>query len=169
MPDGKAYNSLGQILAHGGEIGLGIAISRGASQAQIAAVIQRRYPELPGSDAERLYEISLAGSQAGLYINSLSRDVNIPLEAVPIQPSLFGVDPLGRRLFIAAEVTNPATGESVNIREPVDFTDTIGEMIRYLQGLIDAWADQSPDLVEALGGEQENLLEQYFLFAERRF
>lgn len=169
MTAGKAYNSLGQIIAHGGEVSVGILLSQGLQPGQVAAIISKRYPNLPPDQAADLLSIGEAGAEAAREINELGLDQRMPLELVPINSELFGSTPLGRRLFVAAELTNGATGESVQVRQSVDPTDTIGQMLNYLQGLIDAWSDQSPDLAEKLGEEREILLDQYFLFVERRF
>lgn len=132
-------------------------------------VISERYPDLSAIEATQLYDIAAGGSRAGQFLNTLSADQPFPLEVIPIQRSLFGVEPLGRRLLVAAEISNQQTGESIEVREPIDPLSTIGDMLRYLQSLLDAWSDQSPDLAEALQLEKDTLLDQFFLFAERRF
>lgn len=169
MPSPKAYNSLGQILTHGGEIGLAIRISRGLSESDALSVISERYPGLPIDQQRELYDIAEAAALGGRTLNELSADQQIPLEAIPINPYLFGAEPLGRRMLVAVEMSNSQTGQVVQVREPINPSDTIGQMIHYLESLIDAWSEQSPDLAEALQLERQTLLEQFFLMAERRF
>lgn len=165
----REFNSLGQILAAGGEVSIGIQIARGMSSGRALQLIQERYTALDAQDQATLLDISLQGVAAGEYLNGLGTDDPIDLSNIPVNGNLFGDDMAGRRLLVAGTMRNGNTGDGTDIREAFATVGTAGEMIRYLQSLIDNWSEEYPELAEIWKDEQESLMDWTFDFAERRF
>jgi hypothetical protein len=99
MVDSRPFNSLGQILAQGGEIALARAIESGYSSQQIDALFDRRFNPVTQETRDELFALAEAGLAAGTAINELPPDQLIPLEMVPVNPDLFGDDSAGLRVF----------------------------------------------------------------------
>lgn len=169
MAESKQFNSLGQILAHGGEISLGLAISRGETAGQVFQTIATRWPDLSPQDRAELYGIANQGAAAGAYLNTLGPGEMPDLDLIPVNASLFGESSGGKRILFVADVTNPSTGETIGVREGFAVNDTLEAMIQYLSMLIQQWQDTSPTLGERFRAERETLLDFYWNFAERKF
>jgi len=105
MSEGESqpYNSLGQIIAAGGEIALGLAIVHGWTDRQIALLFSRRFEPMRAEDRQRLTDIANAAIGAADRINAIPVGGDISLSDVPIIPGLFGDEPEGRRVKIIGE------------------------------------------------------------------
>lgn len=101
MSSDQPFNELGQILASGGEIALGLAISRGWSDRQIALLFARRFEPMREEDRERLVTTANRMVEAARYLNDIGDDDEIQLGNVPINPYLFGINPGGARAKVA--------------------------------------------------------------------
>lgn len=97
MSSDQPYNSLGQILANGGEIALGLAISRGWTSGQIALLFARRFDPMAPDDRQRLIDLAERSVAAANAINAQQPGDDIDIEGVPINPYLFGDEPGGKR------------------------------------------------------------------------
>lgn len=71
MSSDQPYNELGQILANGGDIALGLAISRGWSSGQIALLFASRFSPMRPEDERRLHTLAFAATEAAERINSM--------------------------------------------------------------------------------------------------
>jgi len=170
MANPNRYNSLGQILAAGGEISLGLMLARGATESDVLTMIALRYPGLPQSDVQALYDIAEAGATAGVRINYLSLDEYLDIAELPTQPSLFGTDTQGRRYRLVADVTDNLTGRTIQVALDPFQQENIEQLTQAFGGLIQRWLDESPALKERFA----EVLVQHdisvnFLFAEKRF
>lgn len=97
MADEQPYNSLGQILASGGEIAVGLALYHGWDSNRLALLLGRRLRVAPGSDTDELIRIAEDAIASGEYLNSLTPDDIIDPGQIVTNPVLFGDDPQGRR------------------------------------------------------------------------
>lgn len=97
MPSNQPYNELGQILAGGGDIALGLAISRGWTSTQIALLFARRFEPMRPGDRERLTALAERAVEAAGTIEGLDLSDPVDPSTIPTNPYLFGDEPDGRR------------------------------------------------------------------------
>lgn len=116
MSSEQPYNSLGQILASGGEIALGLAMSHGVSPERIQALFARRFDPLQPNDRATLEQIARAGVAAGEMLSGLAPGESIPIHSIPINPNLFGDEPAGRRIKIIGEWQFPNSEQWIETR-----------------------------------------------------
>lgn len=164
------YNSLGQILAAGGEVSVGLLIARGASQADVISEIQQKYPDLPVNDVAALYDISLGMAQAGVNLTAGNASQLFDLGLIPVNPSLFGDEPDGRRIKLVINAFSQATGKDTlfytELADSLDLATVFADAADKLQ----QWVDESPEMLERMGvNVEEAKLHLSILFAERRF
>ena len=121
MSQGNEYNSLGQILAAGGEQAIAKAIFEGRSPDWISLMIDRRFGPLLESDKQRLGEIGSEIASAGEKVNNRSAIDRLKLADIPINSSLYGAESEGQRVRVIGVIDNEF-GEPV-IRVTLDFPD----------------------------------------------
>lgn len=103
MSSGQPYDELGRILAEGGEISLGIAISHGYSPARIALLVARK---MAGATQEQLAEVEKLARQAidaAEKLNQMRGPDKIDPSIFPLNERLFGDNPDGRRAFVSID------------------------------------------------------------------
>lgn len=169
MSTDQPYNSLGQILAQGGEIALGLAIQHGWTDTQINQLFARRFEPMQPSDRQRLTDIARAAVANVGQIEDIGDDSAIPISSIPINPELFGEEYSGKRSLFVTEVWNPITGKWIQIR--LDFPG-----IPSPQDIANAAADElrnrsrrSPGRGNIKGVEEEEDLQVRIVLQERRF
>lgn len=70
MSTDNPYNELGQILAEGGEIALGLAIANGWTDSQLSALFARRFLPMRDEDREQLTGLAQAAVEAANIFNA---------------------------------------------------------------------------------------------------
>lgn len=164
------YNTLGQILAAGGEVGVGLLIARGASRADVTAEIQQRFPDLPVNDVAALYDISFDIAQAGQNLTASDASRLFDLGLIPVNPSLFGSEPEGRRIQLVLNATNNNTGKSVLVYQDLADDTTLASVFDDAFERLAGWIAQYPKLAEYVGIDLELASMDFDVFlAQRRF
>lgn len=141
----QPYNSLGQIIAAGGEIALGLAIAYGWSDRQISLLFARRFEPMTPDDRRRLTDIAEASVNAARELNESGPSAGIGLGDVPIIPGLFGESPEGLRFKVIGEFQFDEGGKWYSAR--LDFPDvpTWQEMIAAIEAYAMNVSHRSPD------------------------
>lgn len=170
MSSDQPYNELGQILANGGEIALGLAISRGWSSSQIALLFAQRFEPISEIDRQRLIGLANRAVVAASEINDLDDDDIIPPDMIPTNPYLFGDEPGGRRGKIAGRWQDENTGQWYDFRMDVaDITDKAAMLEQANEMARDNWNKYPEGKKGGFGqGELEHITIQLIL-AEKRF
>lgn len=169
MSTDNPYNSLGQILAEGGEIALGLAISRGWSDQKIAALFARRFEPMADADRNRLTSLANAAVSAADQINAAIDGGEIDPSALPINPSLFGADPGGRRAILITEFSPDEGATWFEAR--IDFADvpTVAELQAAIEQEAARRITDSPSAFGQTRGQEGPELQFRVTFGERRF
>ena len=169
MSNAHRYNSLGQILAAGGEIGIALQIAAGKDRNQVAVIIASRFPGLSLADTKRLYDFASQMAEAGQHSDWSSGEEIIDVESWPVNPYLFGNDPLGRRALIAGTYTSPATGKVIDIRAEIAGTETLDEVIEGLLEKLAKFITMSPAFANRIGFDTGSASDFIFSITERRY
>ena len=119
----QPYNSLGQIIAQGGEIALGLAIAHGWTSGQIALLFARRFEPMRDDDRERLVAIADRSFRAAYLLSNKPDDFGISLDDIPIIEGLYGGENEGRRIKVIGEWQFEEGGQWYETR--LDFPDLI--------------------------------------------
>lgn len=163
------YNELGQILAQGGEIPIGIAISLGYGRQRIGKLIERKFGAMLESDVAKLYGIAEAGANAGRLITE--KGIQTPIDLADIPTNALWGESLhqGNRGIIVAEYSPAEEGSRIQTRFWIPDFNSIEQLFSDLKETLAKWQKQSP-------GAFGTVLKEYFpdfdisiLFAERRF
>lgn len=170
MSSDQPFNELGQILAAGGEIALGLAISRGWTSGQIGLLFAKRFDPITEHDRARLFAIANAAVEAAATIQAMDPESPIDLETIPTNPFLFGDEPGGRRGSVAGRFMNEATGQWYDIRvdvadisNPQAMFDDAAELIR------SNWSKYPEGTTGAFGKGQLDQITIELHLVERRF
>lgn len=160
MANDQPFNELGQILANGGEIALGLAISRGWTSGQIALLFRRRFEPITEADRARLTEIANRAVAAAEEINSMGEGESIDPSIIPTNPYLFGDEPEGKRGRMVGRFS-PDEGEHWFdvYADLADITDR-EEMLQAIQELAESnWIKYPEGTARGFGGApMESLL-----------
>lgn len=169
MSTDNPFNSLGQILAEGGEIALGLAIARGWSDSRISSLFARRFEPMEPDERQRLIDLASRAVRAAQDINELPPGSSIDPSLLPINPSLYGDDPSGRRAILITEFSPDEGGNWFEAR--IDFAD-IPTMADLMAAVEAEAARRITDSPSAFGQtRQAGVPELQFrvTFGERRF
>jgi hypothetical protein len=169
MAEALRYNSLGQILAAGGEFRVATLVAEGWGRSHIAVEIASRYPNLPKSDIPRLIDFAESSVKAGTLLNGYDGTLSLNLDDVPINPYLFADSPLGRRIMLAANYRSPETGKLVSIRGEFDGTETLNEIVDTLLLQLASFIVGSPDFAKRVGFNVGEASDFIFFMTERRY
>lgn len=169
MSSDQPYNELGQILANGGEIALGLAISRGWTSSQIALLFSRRFEPMRDDDRKRLVDVAERAVAAGNALNDLYPDGVIDPNAIPDNPYLFGDDPAGRRARMAGRFTVDEGATWFDFRIDVADIESKSELLYAAEELIrENWSKYPEGKTGGFGGPMPHLTIEIIL-AEKRF
>lgn len=169
MSSEQPYNELGQILANGGEIALGLAISKGWTGSQIALLFARRFEPMRPEDRERLTGLANAALTAAAQISEMGPDDDIDPNTIPTNPYLFGSDPAGRRAKIAGRFTVDAGLNWFDYRHNVSDITNREQMLEEIQAAIESdWSKYPEGSGKKFGGAMEHLTIELIL-TEKRF
>lgn len=169
MSSDQPFNELGQILAEGGEIALGLAIARGWSGAQIALLFARRFDPMTEMDRQRLIGIANRAVVAASAINEMDPDAAIDLSLIPENPYLFGDEPSGRRGKVAGRFTVDEGQNWFDFRVDVADITNPAAMFEAAEETIKAdWSKYPEGGGKKFGGAMESLTIE-LLLTERRF
>jgi len=169
MPSDQPFNELGQILANGGEIALGLAISRGWSSQQIALLFSRRFEPITPQDRQRLTSLAERAVAAAAAINEMEADNAIDLEDIPVNPYLFGDDPSGRRGKVAGRFTLDEGEHWFDFRHDTADIGSVSQMMADVEaGILSDLAKYPEGGGGKFGGNVEHLTIKLEL-TERRF
>lgn len=114
MSDGTAYDSLGRIIARGGELSVAWAMTAFGLGERFDKHIADHFPGITPEDKTALVDLVSRAFAAGESLQGMSGDERLPTSAIPQSPTLFGDKPAGRRIRYGVEIefTDPDSGES---------------------------------------------------------
>lgn len=117
------FDELGRIIAAGGEQeAMEFAGSVGGGQ-PLLIFIRGRHPRLSENEVVILAELAEQGAAAGDAIERTPSDQVINLDAVPVNPILYGDEPDGRRIRVSVTATTATNthGTEATIAVNLDF------------------------------------------------
>lgn len=185
------YNSLGQILSHGGEIALARAISRGWSSSKIDSLFAKRFEPIRGEDREALMDFSERGLEAGRFVTMrntpdamwkaewksihesmvdkiLSNDDDW-LEEIPINPNLYGDEPNGRRFHYVGVLIGDDGKEMFTVRGDLADALSDADIIEDANRQAHKNKNDSPRSFKGITLEDIDEATIHIVFLERRF
>jgi hypothetical protein len=169
MPGEQPYNELGQILASGGEIALGLAIAKGWTGSQIALLFARRFDPMRPEDRDRLIDLANRALQAASDISDMPPDADIDPSGIPTNPYLFGDDPSGRRAKVAGRFTVDEGVNWFDYRHDISDITNREQMLNEIQAAIEQdWSKYPEGGGKKFGGPMEHLTIELTL-TEKRF
>lgn len=169
MSTDQPYNSLGQILAEGGEIALGLAILRNWNSDQIAALFQRKFEPMRPEDRIRLTQLAQAAIAGAESSQNTPFGSPISLTDLPVNPELFGDDFSGKRSFYLTEVWNPFKDHWIEIRLEFAGVPTPEEIQDKMFAEARRRLNDSPEKLGKPKDAEIPPLQGRVLFQERRF
>jgi len=124
----QPYNELGQILAEGAEIALGLAIIRDISHEGFLLLMGRRVEPIRDIDRDELMLFVNRMIESGIAISDLPPGSELLAGMIPVNEFLYGGRAEGRRVKFVGEVQFEEGGQWVEVR--VNFPDipTIDEL-----------------------------------------
>lgn len=168
MSSEQPYNELGQILSSGGEIALGLAISRGWSSSQIALLFSRRFDPMRDEDRQRLIDIANRAVAAAAQISDMPPDEDIDPNVIPTNPYLFGDDPSGRRAKVAGRFTVDEGANWFDFRHDISDIGNREQMLDEIQAAIESDFSKYPEGGGSkFGGPMEHLTIELVLTVKR--
>lgn len=169
MSTDNPYNSLGQILAMGGEQSLAKLVWQGASESKIAALFLSRFEPMTPADREALQEFSESMVEAGETISSLPLDEPLDPSLIPLNSFLYGPEAGGRRVRFAFEVELEEIERRISIL--YDFPDipSLTELFDVAEMELADRANDSPGAFGVVNGEVPTIKNIIIPYAERRF
>jgi hypothetical protein len=127
MPQGQPYNTLGQIIAAGGEIGVASLLYAGADQAEITQYVEKRFGPVDEGTMTDLLAIAFLGLEGGEAATLAYDGGSLSESQIPIEPNLFGDDLEGRRFYWKGQFQLPGnpqwydiSGDAATLTEFVD-------------------------------------------------
>lgn len=169
MAGENPYNELGQILASGGEVALGLALYHGWDSGKIALLIGKRLKVAPGSDQETLQALAEDAIASGEYLNSLQPGETIDPNKIAFNPSLFGDDPGGRRWRWEAEYRFGEGGDWWRLTSGEADFGQLNQVVDIIAGAA-VQNENTYRAKEGVAGEQGSQPPEIrFTLAERRF
>lgn len=169
MSTDQPYNSLGQILAQGGEIALGLAIAHGWSDSKISALFARRFEPMSVTDRNRLVDLANAAIAAADVVNNLGESDALQPGDLPINSALFGDDSGGRRALLITEFSTDEGGKWYETRLTFADIPTMDEIREAIQAEADRRIHDSPSAFGLVRGEEEPELLFRVTFGEAKF
>lgn len=191
MSPDNPYNSLGQIMAKGGEVALGLAMVRGWDETQISSLFSRRFEPLRDEDRAELRRFSARGVDAaqriqdrqrqrlmGAIEDSIDRTTfmepgegfsDLGLEGIPINPNLFGGELDGRRARYVGILTDDegkdiltVYGDLADLGSPWEIHDAVRDRAKEM-------IDDSPKAFGGMNAEDVDAADIRVVFIERAF
>lgn len=163
------FNTLGQILARGGEIAVARAILRGVTVDELLATFRQRFAPVQDETLESV--ISVAGNAigAGERWTALPRELKPDGSIFPVNPYLFGDDWAGKRLLAVATIdwTDQDNPFDVWFDFP-DFTPW-GELEEMIEERISDFIKSYEDRAKKYGMDVIRELVIKHIIAERRY
>lgn len=103
MASGQPYDELGRILAEGGDIALGVAISHGSSPARIALIVRRHMANATEAEIAAVTRLANQGVDAARKLQDMPGSETINPADIPVNTLLFGDTPDGRRALVSVD------------------------------------------------------------------
>lgn len=163
------FNSLGQILARGGEISVALAIAHGWSDNRISNMIDERFAPIAAGTKESLISLSRQAAVAGNTLTGTIGGINFGDIAMPTNPYRRPDEPENNRYVIIADVQYEPGGTWFQIRryEATSYpTEDLMEELR-TQGQNNATG--SPGRFGFQDGEPVPVPQVRILVTEKRF
>lgn len=129
------FNSLGQILARGGEISVALAIAHGWGENRITSMIDQRYAPIAAQTRDELRNIAQQAANAGQSINNLPGGSDFGSVDMPTNPNRLPNEPGNNRYVIIADVQFEEGGTWFQVRryEAVSYpTDDLMDEMRQM-------------------------------------
>lgn len=165
----QPYNSLGQILAKGGEIALGLALSGGWSEDRVRALFLRRFEPMTDADRGSLYEFAGRGVRAGELANSTAPEDQLPLSDIPINAALFDEDGGGNRVLVVVDYSFDGGATSFQVRLPFPDVPTAAEIAKAVGIEADELRERYPTMRGVAGTGDNPEVTINYKFMERSF
>lgn len=123
MPTENPYDSLGRIMAAGGDRPLTIASAGGMPLIGLIALTRARFPGLSEEDSVILAELAESQARAGSLLTNRGGGGSVEPEVIPLNRGLYGDNPQGRRVQVVAEVVyqDEEQGTERKTKVAVDF------------------------------------------------
>lgn len=163
------FNSLGQILASGGERAIALAMVRGYSAVEVGALVDRRFEPMLPEDRESLLRLADDSIQAGLRVSGLGGTEYVLSANLPFNSQLLGEDGGGTRLFVFGEfsIDEGQSWYQLGYASPDDLT--YQELIDQMQRQGAGYVNKTPLDFNADADVIADNVEIRILFAERKF
>jgi hypothetical protein len=169
MPTGQPYNSLGQLLAAGAEIGAASILLGGGSPADVSLYLDKRFGPVETAKRDALIGVALLGMAGGESVEAGRVSGSVSDADIPIQEQLFGDDFEGRRYYWKGLFQLPGFDSWYDISGDAA---TIGELIDQLEGIpaeAIRRAGDSPTKIPSQEGTTPDEVGVRITFSERRF
>lgn len=172
MPKNQSA-SLRELLRAGAEQTLLKPIHQGVSNPELTALIRTKFPNLDGNDHGPLIAVASRAVMAGKSIEFGSVVGATSIDEIPINPDLFGDEPLGRRFraTVEASVFQEETGSVVTLRVDVDFSTMpdMDELFDRIIEMIDRIHNSDPSRVGELSDNELEEIAIEVIGLQRRF
>lgn len=155
----QPFNSLGQILAKGGEIALAQAIWQKQTPGQIAALFARKFDPMTNDDREKLYSLAEDMVASAKAISSADEDAELSSISPPLNESPSWDTSEGDRLHwtgVYRPVGNK-TWYATSGTWPID--GTIRSLLEYLRSVGKKNINDSPDSFKLSEGVDTDQIE----------
>jgi hypothetical protein len=111
----QPYNSLGQILASGGEIAVAFALIRGVDIEAALSRLKVRFAPIQDDTWESILSLSRNAIDAAVRWGAMPRDETPDADIIPVNPHLFGDDWRGKRVRIITSSQDRHSGQKIDM------------------------------------------------------
>ena len=171
MPRIKIFGGLREALSRGAEIAVGVFISAGHTLSDAAVYAASRFEGLNPVDLSQLVNIGSQGASAAAYLNTVDPQSELPLDAIPIQPLMYGGQSVGTRIKLIGSFLDQLGNPALDFRQDFAVPDVIAEMMRFTSSEYEKYKDDPKykEYVAYLQEREIDLRQFAFTFAQRQF
>jgi hypothetical protein len=169
MSTGPAFNSLGQILARGGEIAIARAILRGESEASIITQYRLRFAPVEDDTLGFLFSHANEMIRGGGEWLATAEGSPPSVGILPTNPFLFGDDWFGKRVLAIAHAESGIYGQEFDIWLDLPDIISLEEFNNAIDQFSTRFAESDPKRWQELGMDQVEQVIIHWLIAERRY
>lgn len=163
------YNTLGQILARGGEIPVARAILRGVTPEELIRTFRERFAPVRDKTIEQVASFASRMISAGNLIMELPQDIVPPINVIPVNPALFGDDWFGNRVQLVVQGGVEGNDSAFDVWIDLPDLTAFEEIWNIIVERANAIIESDPKAAERLGLYEARKIAIRQILAERRY